>query len=107
MCLQVTRVAGLEPAINISQNPAFHPFTAHNNLPSMQNSAHRTNSPTHHRPISFLLCLFIPLLLTLIRLYFAAPATSGASSTRKLSYARNNKDFNALSAHSRIFAISL
>ena len=37
---------------------------------------------------------------------FTEDATSGASSTRSVSYARKSSDFNALSEHRKIFEIS-
>src|SRR3954447_2697476 len=67
MCLHLTRVAGFEPAIHISQNPAFHPFTAHNNLPSIQVSAHR--SPTDYRPTFLFASLLLCFLTSLLRLF--------------------------------------
>src|SRR5262249_53183272 len=64
VCFPLACIAGFQPAVHISQNPAFHPFTAHNNLLSISISVHRTslrpNSPTDQSLPYFLTSPFHP-----------------------------------------------
>src|SRR5712664_4847125 len=77
MLLHLQPFAFFQAPVHVSQNLVFHPAATHNFLPSL------------------------PRVYCLVRC-----ATSGASSTRNVSYARNSSDFSALSEHSKIFEIS-
>src|SRR5882724_3987233 len=77
MLLHLQPFAFFQAPVHVSQNLAFHPTATHNFLPSLPR----------------VYCL-------------ARCATSGASSTRSVSYARNSSDFSALSEQSKIFEIS-